>query len=149
PSVISTPSSKIEMHGSLGAADSVLDVSAEFGDLAPWDDFINRIRGAAGPAAERITGSATWAGKLSGPLTGPTFSGHVHARNAKYGDLYWDEIEGEMLYSPTIFELIRGRAVRGNSSAQIELTLELDHFSFSPDSRWSFDADLASTPTLG
>lgn len=148
PSVISTPTSKLDIRGSLGAADSTLEVSADLGDLAPWDDFINRLRG-PNSEPEKITGSATWAGKLSGPLAGPTFTGHVHARNARYGSLYWDEIEGEMLYSPTIFQLNHGRAVREKSSAQIELALELDKWNFSPDSRWSLDADVAATPTQG
>jgi len=148
PSTISTPTSKLDIRGALGANDSTLDVSADFSDLVPWNDFINRLLGNPLDPVQ-ITGRATWVGKLSGPLTGPAFTGHVHAWDAKYQSLYWDEIEGEMLYSPSVFEFTRGRAVRGNSSAQIDLTLELDRFSFNRDSRWSFDADVASTPTLG
>lgn len=145
---IDTPSSKVTMSGTLGARNSALQVAVDIKDLAPWDDFINRIRG---PKSEpvAITGSATFDGSLSGPLGGPEFAGHVHALNAKYGDLFWDEAEGEMTYSPDEFKFERGRATRGKSSAQIELSMDLDHWTFAPDAAWSFDAAVVQTPTQG
>jgi translocation and assembly module TamB len=145
---IDTPSSKVTMNGILGAKDSALDVAVNIHDLAPWNDFINRIRG---PKAEpvKITGSATYQGKLTGPLGGPEFAGHVHLLNAAYGTLYWDEAEGDMTYSPTQFKLERARATRGNSSAQIELAMQLDNWNFAPDAAWTFDAAVVRTPMQG
>ncbi len=144
-SEIDTPTSHLHMDGTLASVDSLLNVTADFRDLLPWNDFINRIRGLhAEPVT--ITGAATWQGKVSGPITGPTFNGHAVVHNAHYGSLFWDEAEGDINYSPDWFTLTHARASRGRSSAQIELTLELDEWSFTPDSNWRFDADLAQTP---
>jgi translocation and assembly module TamB len=147
-SQIDTPAGRINMDGTLASEDSLLNVTADFRDLLPWNDFINRIRGLdAQPVT--ITGSATWLGRITGPITGPTFTGHTHIHDARYGSLYWDEVEGEIAYSPDGFKLSQAHASRGQSSAQIELALELDEWSFSQDAKWSFDADLARTPTDG
>jgi len=147
-SEIDTSTSRLHIDGALASVDSLLNVNANFSDLLPWNDFINRIRGLhAEPVT--ITGAATWQGKISGPITGPTFNGHAVVHNAHYGSLFWDEAEGDIDYSPDGFTLAHARASRGGSSAQIELALELDEWSFAPDSNWRFDADLAQTPTEG
>ena len=147
-SEIDTASSSVKFNGTLGAKDTALEVGVDIRDLLPWDDFINRIRGATAEPMV-IGGSATWLGKLTGPLGGPEFSGHFHGQNAKYGDLYWDDIEGDMLYNPDAFDLQRVRATRGKSSAQLEMSMELAHWTFAPDAQWSFDAAVVATPTQG
>ncbi len=71
-SEIVTPTSHLNINGTLGADDSALDVGLDARDLQPWDEFINTLRGAdADPVS--IKGRATWAGKLTGKLGGPTF----------------------------------------------------------------------------
>ncbi len=147
-SEIDTPSSKVTFNGTLGAKDTALEVGVNIRDLLPWDDFINHLRGATAEPMV-IGGSATWQGKLTGPLAGPEFSGHFHGQDAKYGDLFWDDIEGDLLYNPDQFDLKRVRATRGKSSAQLEMSLALDHWTFAPDAQWSFDAAVVSTPTQG
>jgi len=147
-SEITTPASRLTMSGMLGADDSALDVGFEAANLLPWDDFINALRGPSSTPV-RITGQASWHGKLTGPLTGPTFAGHTRIADAAYGAMYWDEAEGEMTYSPEIFRLVRAHARRGNSSAQLELELTLDEWSFFPDAEWKFDADLTRTAIDG
>jgi translocation and assembly module TamB len=147
-SEISTPTSHLNISGTLGAEDSALDVGFDAADLLQWDDFINRLRGADSTPV-RISGQASWTGKLTGPLTSPTFAGHTHILNANYGELYWDEVEGDMTYSSEGFQLARAHARRGNSAAQFELMLALDEWSFQPDAEWRFDADLVRTPTEG
>ena len=147
-SEIVTPTTRLTIAGTLGAKNSALDVALDAQDLRPWDDFINTLRGADADPVE-ITGKATWAGKLTGELGGPTFTGHVYAFNAHYGALYWDEAEGDLTYSPSEFHLARARARRGNSSAQFDVALTLDEWSFYDDSEWHFDADVVRTPTDG
>ena len=102
-------------------------------DLTLWDDFINRLRG---PSAERqvIGGHFHWDGRLTGPLGGPTFAGRFKGTDAQYGSLYWDDLEGELTYSPDELHIARGRARRGQSSAELELGLDLDNWGFSPES---------------
>jgi translocation and assembly module TamB len=147
-SEIVTPSSHLTISGTLGADNSALDVNLDAKDLLPWNDFINRLRGVDADPVQ-ITGRATWIGKLSGELGAPTFSGHVHLFNAAYGELYWDEAEGDMTYSPSQFQLLRAHALRGKSSAQFDVALTLDEWSFYDDADWHFDADVVRTPTEG
>ena len=61
--------------------------------------------------------------------------------------MYWDELEGELTYSPDQLHLVRGRARRGRSSAELELTLALDNWSFDADSDWTFDVTLIGADT--
>src|ERR1700737_3650375 len=146
PSEIMTPSSTITVSGVLGLNNSSLDATVVSEDLSAYDDFINRIRGVSAEP-QVIGGHFRWQGRLTGPLTGPTFLGRVKGTEARYGTLYWDEVEGELTYSPSELRIGRGRARRGNSSADLELFLALDNWSFSPDSEWTFDTTLVKADT--
>jgi translocation and assembly module TamB len=141
-----TPSSRIEVSGALGANDSSLDATVDTEDLTAYDDFINRIRG-LNAEPQVIGGHFHWQGRLTGPLGAPTFAGHVKGTDARYGALYWDQLEGELTYSPDELRFARGRANRGHSSAELELFLALDTWNFSPESEWNFDATLVGTDT--
>jgi translocation and assembly module TamB len=146
PGEISTPSSRIQFRGSLSTVDTSIDMTVDTEDLTLWDDFINRLRG---PTAERqvIGGHFHWDGRLTGPLGGPTFAGRFKGTEAKYGSLYWDDLEGELTYSPDELQIARGRARRGRSSAELELGLDLDNWGFDPESEWKFDVNLVSADT--
>jgi translocation and assembly module TamB len=146
PSEIMTPSSHIAVSGALGTIDSSLDATVDTEDLSAYDDFINRIRGVHAEP-EVIGGHVHWQGRLTGPLGAPTFAGRVKGTEARYGALYWDELEGELTYSQDELLIARGRARRGRSSAELELSLALDNWGFSPDSEWSFDANLVGANT--
>ena len=146
PSEISTPTSHLEMSGTLGARDSALEVTLDSRDLEPWDDFINGLRGVDAEPV-RITGRAQWQGRVLGPLEGPTFAGHVKGWQASYDRLYWDEVEGDLTYSPDELRLQHTRASHGRASAQLEVWLALDDWSFSPKSRWNLEADLVRAST--
>jgi translocation and assembly module TamB len=146
PGEITTPSSSIQFQGALGMTNSSMESTVDTDDLSEWDDFINRLRG---PTAQReiITGRFHWQGRLTGPLDNPTFEGHAKGNDARYGSLYWDELETELTYSSDQLHLARGRARRGHSSAELELLLALDHWSFAPDSDWNFDLNLVGADT--
>ncbi|HXC30857.1 MAG TPA: translocation/assembly module TamB domain-containing protein [Verrucomicrobiae bacterium] len=146
PGEISTPSSRIQFRGALSSVDTSLDMSVDTDDLIPWDDFINRLRG---PTAVRqvIGGRFHWEGRLTGPLGGPAFAGRFKGTEARYGSLYWDDIEGELTYSPDEMHIALGRARRGKSSAELELALELDNWGFNPESEWMFDINLVNADT--
>ncbi len=147
-SEISTPASRITIAGTIGGANSALDVGLDVRDLEPWDDFINRLRGAS-VAPVRITGQASWRGTLTGPLANPIFTGHTHLLQAAYGNLYWDDVEGDIKYSNSGLRFSRAHMRHGISAAQLDLALTLDDWSFKPDSQWTLDADLLRTPTVG
>jgi hypothetical protein len=146
PGEITTPSSRIQFRGALSTVDTSLDATVDTEDLILWDDFINRLRG---PDAERqvIGGKFHWEGRLTGPLGGPTFAGRFKGTEAKYGALYWDDLEGDLTYSPDVLNLSRARARRGRSSADLELELDLDNWGFNPESTWTFDVNLVAADT--
>ena len=146
PGEITTPTSRIQFRGALSMVDSSIDMTVDTEDLTSWDDFINRLRG---PSAEPqvIGGHFHWEGRLTGPLGGPTFAGRFKGTEAQYGSLYWDDLEGELTYSPDELHIARGRARRGRSSADLELALDLDNWGFNPESEWTFDVNLVGADT--
>ncbi len=143
---ISTPSSRVEMHGRLGAADSSLRVKLDARDLTQWGDFIHALRGDQ-DAPTRVAGHATFDGNLVGALNAPVFSGAIKIQNAEYGRLAWDQIDGEMVYGPGEFRFDRGTARRGRSSASFDFWLGLQDWGFRPASGWSLAAELVRAPT--
>ncbi len=147
PGEISTPSSRIQFRAStLSMENSNIDLTLDTDDLTPWDDFINRLRG-ENAVRQVIGGRFHWEGKLFGPLNGPTFTGRFKGSAANYGPIYWDDLEGEFIYSPDELRLDRIRAKRGKSSADLDLALDLDNWGFDPDSRWTLDVNLVGADT--
>jgi translocation and assembly module TamB len=149
-STIATPTSVLKVGGVLAARDSALNVALDAQQLEPWNDFINRLRGAApwgDLQPERIAGRAQWQGRVLGPIDGPTFVGHAKGLGVSYGRLRWDEVEGDVTYSPKQFRFERARAGRGRSLAQFELSLELDNWGFHSENQWTLEANLDRAAT--
>ncbi len=139
-SEITTPKMRLNMDGTLGADDSAVEVQLDAENLLDWDEFIKYVRG-VDAEPQRTVGRATWRGRVLGPLADPTFAGHVHAFDARYGLLSWDEIEGDMTYSPDEFRLANTRVRRGKSTAALDLQLQFDgDWSFLPENRWNLEA---------
>ena len=146
--LITTPVSRVAFAGRLGARDSNLRLDLDASELLPFDDFINALRGSdAGP--QRITGRGFWTGSITGPLGGPTLAGHARVLHAAYADLLWDELEGEVSYSPGSLQLDTVRASHGRASADLSLQLFLTDWAFLPDNPWRFDLHLARTDLDG
>ena len=145
-SEISTAKTDIQMDGFLGARGSALNLSVRTDDVLGWDDFINVIRGAQSTPS-RIAGALTFRGRIDGPLGGPTFTGHLLATDARFDNYYFDYLGGDLEYSPDDFRLTKTIVRRGQSSADIDVFLELDGgWGFTPESQWTFDARLAHAP---
>lgn len=146
-SEISTPKAKIDFDGYLGGADSALELKLNADDLTEWDDFINKLRG-VGAVPAREAGDVVFRGRILGPIAGPTFAGHFNASQARYDNFYWDEIDGQLEYSLDVFRLTNATVKRGQSSATLALTLQLDgDWSFVPGSHWALEAHVQHAPT--
>lgn len=138
-SEIRTPNTSIEFAGTLGARDSSLEVDLDSSNLRDWDDFINDLRG-PDSVASRIAGDIRWRGRILGPIVGPTFSGHLDAKNASYDKLAWDEIRGVLEYSPDSFSLTDTTVHWGQTTATGDLSLQFDgDWGFLPSSPWKMD----------
>jgi translocation and assembly module TamB len=144
-----TPSSRGTVSGVLAPHKTQMDVKFETGALDSYRDFINALRDAAPnskDAIKLITGSARWEGTISGPSAGPTFAGHVRGEGVRYEDLAFDSLEGELVYSPNELTFSHAHVRRGPTDATVDLALGLEEWSFLPDSTWSADVNLESTP---
>ncbi|MGB6429920.1 MAG: translocation/assembly module TamB domain-containing protein [Candidatus Acidiferrales bacterium] len=146
PSQISTPTSTVDFQGVIGKYNSALDLKFDTTRLADWDDFINRLRG-VDSEPEVIGGQVHWDGTISGPIGSPTFAGSVRAQQARYASLAWDEFAGALTYGPSEFTLAHTVARRGKSTAQLDLTLALDDWTFAPSSAWTLDVSLSGADT--
>ena len=139
PSEITDPKTRLEMRGTLGMArDSALDVSFHTDDLLDWDDFINTLRG---PDSEpqRVAGNVDWRGRILGDIASPTFLGHMHATDSRYGRLRWEQIDADMEYSADAFRLTNTTTRTGRTSATLNLELQFQDWSFRPDSSFTFE----------
>jgi translocation and assembly module TamB len=146
-SEISTPKTQLQMDGVLGAKDSALELKVQTANLLLWDDFINVLRGADVEPVP-VAGTVDWNGRILGPLAGPTFVGHLHATQARYAGLYWDDVVGDLEYSPDGFRLAKTVVRRRQTSADLDVSLQLDgDWSFLPQSAWTLQARLTRAPT--
>ncbi|MGA9882202.1 MAG: translocation/assembly module TamB domain-containing protein [Candidatus Acidiferrales bacterium] len=144
---IDTPKSRVQVSGPISGTNSNLQIQFQTSNLVDWDDFINVLRGEHA-TPERIVGSAAWRGSIVGPIAAPTFSGHVSATDAAYGKLYWDQIDGEMQYSPDEFLMSNTSVRRGRSLANFDLYLGLDgNWAFLPSSNWTLNARMQHSPS--
>jgi translocation and assembly module TamB len=144
-----TPSSRATLSGVYSPRNTALDLKFETGALESYRDFINAIQGAkpnSPDAIKVIAGSATWDGKIAGPTSSITFTGHVRGERARYENVTFDLIEGDLVYSPDQLTLARGHVRRGGVDTQIDGTLALTDWSFLPGNTWSADASFGATP---
>jgi translocation and assembly module TamB len=146
--LITEPGVRVEFSGRLGGRESGLQLDLAVGDLLAFDDFINALRGVE-TKPERIGGRGSWSGRISGPLGGPTIAGHARVVHASYADLLWDELEGDLSYSPDALELRNVRATRGRASSDLFLELALSDWSFLPENSWKLDLHLAHADVDG
>jgi translocation and assembly module TamB len=146
--LITAPGTRVAFAGRLGARDSGLQLDLESSDLLAFDDFINAVRGVEAQP-ERITGRGSWSGRITGPLGGPTIAGHARVTHAAYSTLLWDELDGDVNYSPEALELKNLRATRGRASADLSFALELTDWTFLPENAWNLDLHLAHTDVDG
>jgi translocation and assembly module TamB len=145
---ISTPTSRVEVDGRLGADDSSLAAHITFSDLLLWDDFINHLRG-RNATPRRIGGRGEWRGTMTGPLALAAFDGHFRVENAAYDQLFWDLAEGDLSYSHDHLRLTHARLRRGASTATLSLMLAQSDWEFRAESEWDLDVRLVHTDTDG
>jgi len=146
--LITTPDSRVAFAGRLGARDSNLHLELDARELLSFDDFINALRGSESEP-HRIAGRGSWVGNITGPLGHATLAGHVHASHASYAAFLWDELEGDVLYSPVTLKLESFRASRGRAAADLSLELFLTDWSFLPENPWHLGLRLAHTDLDG
>jgi translocation and assembly module TamB len=147
PSEISSPRMKIDFEGTLGGAPKAnLDVQFRADDLREWTAFVNAIRGP--DAKELLGGSIRWQGNILGDIIHPKFAGSFQTTNPRFDRFAWDELDGEMEYSPDYLHLTNTTGKFGEASAQLSLALQFDgSWGFVPESTWTLDAQVHRAPS--
>ena len=145
-----TPQSRIQASGMLGHKDSILELHVRADELEAFNDLIQSIEGVASGTPEQIAphvrGSASWDGHMSGPLAGPTFTGHARGEQLAYGKFHADAVEGDVTYSPSELSVARGHMQYGAMHADFSGSLDLDKWSFNPENEWNAEAALEKVP---
>jgi translocation and assembly module TamB len=144
-----TPSTRAVITGILENRHSDLNLNLDIDSLDADRDFINKIQGAkpgSADAVRTLTGSAHWNGKVTGPLLGPTFTGHLRGEHVQYDRIALDTLEGELTYSPVGLTFTNGVARRGQMQVSLTTALALSEWNFGPDSQWTVDASIEKTP---
>ena len=145
-----TPRSRIQASGTLGHSDSILDLHLRIDSLEAFNDLIQSIEevvpGTPEEAVPRIHGAASWDGRMSGPLGGPTFAGHVRGERLAYGKFHADSLEGDVSYSPTELSFTHAHLQYGAMHADLEGNLDLDRWSFRPENEWTADFSVEKIP---
>jgi translocation and assembly module TamB len=145
-----TPGNRIRASGVMGHRDSFLDLHIQSSELESFNDFIQSIAevvpGTPEEFAPHIRGAGNWDGKMTGPLGQPTFSGHLRGERIVYGKVHLDSVEGNVSYSPSELSVARGHLRYGAMQADLEGSLDLDHWSFRPENEWTADANLEKVP---
>jgi translocation and assembly module TamB len=147
-----TPSSRGTLDGVLAPRNTAINLKFETGALETYKDFIDALAGAkpgSPAAAETISGSVRWDGKILGPSGGPTFQGHVRGERVRYDGVFLDSLDGDLTYSPTELSLAHGHARRGEMATDIEGTLSLAEWNFLPKNEWSADFSFEKVPVEG
>ena len=143
-----TPSSHGTIDGLLSRHNSALNVKFEAQNLEQYKDFIDGVREASrSEAAQPISGSVKWDGKMTGPSSGATFQGHARGENARYDGVFLDSFEGDLTYSPSQLILANGTARRGQMRAVIEANLSLTKWNLRPKNDWTADVSFEKVPT--
>jgi translocation and assembly module TamB len=145
-----TPQSRIQASGTLGHSDSILELHVRADELEAFTDLIQSIAEVAPGTPEevvpRIHGAANWDGRMSGPLGGPTFTGHVRGERLTYGKFHADSVEGDVTYSPSELSVTRGHMQYGAMHADLSGSLDLDRWSFRPENQWTAEASVEKIP---
>ena len=70
----------------------------------------------------------------------------VRGERARYENVTFDLIEGDLVYSPDQLTVARGHVRRGGVDTQIDGTLALTDWSFLAGNAWSADASFGAAP---
>ena len=143
-----TPSSHGTVDGLLAPHNSALNVKFEAQALEPYKDFINGVRDASpSEAAQPISGSVKWDGRITGPSSGSTFQGRARGEKARYDGVFLDSFEGDLTYSPSQLIVANATARRGQMQAVIEANLSLTKWNLRPKNEFTADVSFEKVPT--
>ena len=158
---LSTPASKIQASGTL-AASSTMHVSVSTSNLEEWRPLVTALGGPAN-LPFRIDGNATFNGVAGGTLSAPTLAGTLVAEDFEFTlpatsrtpeqQVHWDSLAGSVQLSSHDVAFRGGSLRRGDTSADFEVSANLQKGQFTETSPVTarvnlHNVDVASTAAL-
>ena len=158
---VSTPASRIQASGIL-AASSTLHVSISTANLDEWRPLVTALGGPAN-LPFRVDGSATFNGVASGTFSSPALAGNLVAEDFEFTmpatsrtaqqPVHWDSLAASIQLSSHELAFRGGTLRRGDTSADFEVSAELQNGQFTDSSPYTASVnlhhvDVASTAAL-
>jgi translocation and assembly module TamB len=158
---LSTPASRIQAQGTL-AASSSLHMSVSTTNLEEWRPLVTALGGPTN-VPFRVDGTATFNGVAGGSFSSPTVAGTLVAQDFEFTlpatsrmpeqQVYWDSLAASIQFSSHDLALRGGSLRRGDTTADFEVTAQLQNGLFTDYSPFEarvnlHNVDVASTATL-
>ncbi len=158
---LSTPASRVQASGIL-AATSTLHLSVSTSNLEEWRPLVTALGGPTN-LPFRVDGGATFSGVAAGTFSAPTVAGTLVAQDFEFTmpatsrtpeqPVHWDSLAASIKFSSQELALHGGTLRRGETSADFELTANLQNGEFTEDSPYTarvnlHNVDVASTARL-
>jgi len=158
---LSTPSSRIQASGTLGAS-STVRVSIATTNLEEWRPLITVLGGPTNLPFQ-VNGNATFNGVAGGTFSSPTLAGTLAADDFEFTlpatsrtpqqQVHWDSLAGNLQFSSRDLSFRGGTLRRGDTSAEFDVSAVLQKGQFTENcpltARLSLrNVDVASTAAL-
>ena len=153
-----TRSTQLHASGKL-AATSSLQLSAATSDLAELLPIIEALQGPT-RLPINLHGSARFNGFASGKVSSATLNGHLQIQDfdsiipatarAPEQEIHWDSLSADIQLSPHTLAVRHANAVRGDTSARFDLSVNLSRGQFNPADPFTATLNLqnADIPTI-
>ena len=158
---LSTPSSRIQASGTLGAM-STVHVSVATTNLEEWRPLVAALGGPTNLPFQ-VNGNATFNGVAGGTFSSPTLAGTLAADDFEFTlpatsrtpqqQVHWDSLAGNLQFSSRDLSFRGGTLRRGDTSAEFDVSVVLQKGQFSENSPLTAgltlrNVDVASTAAL-
>lgn len=158
---LNTPASNIQASGTL-AASSTLHVSISTSNLNEWRPLV-AVLGGPTNLPFRVDGNAIFKGVAGGTFSAPTLAGTLVAEDFEFTmpatsrtpeqPVHWDSLATSIQFSPHDLEFRGGTLKRGDTSADFDITANLQKGKFTDTTPFTahvnlHKVDVASTAAL-
>jgi translocation and assembly module TamB len=108
--------SRLTGQGTLGSRDTNLALQVTVNNLGEWQPLLESLTGSSEPIALKLNSPAEFRGAISGPLSRPSFRGHLASGPFQYQNSSWDRLTADLNGVPDRLQISSAR-IEHNGSA--------------------------------